>query len=68
MPIDEEDRTGQFATAEDVIEAFEVVRRYRTNIKWGMEKPNIELFMQLGNLERCLALAKTVAKSRGTSE
>lgn len=62
MAVETEDMTGQPATLEEVNEAFQVVRRHRTNMQWGMKNP--ELFVYLGTIERCLALAATVAKPR----
>lgn len=63
MSVDTEDMTGKPPTLEEVREARAVVQKFQVDIKWGMVNP--ELFVQMGNIARCLELAEMFAKPRG---
>ena len=62
MPIDSEDMTGKPPTLEEVQGALAVVQKFRVNMTWGMQNP--ELYVQMGNIARCLELAKNFARPR----
>jgi len=60
MSIDSEDLTGQLPSVQDVEEARAVVRKHLVSMKWMMA--NVELGVQLGNIDRCLAVAEAVIR------